>query len=182
MQAGKQSRMPIKQEHKQMKGHMKKTIRLTFAGCMLSLSCLAEQFQVGVSPYGNDAENDALFRGTMLFVLEGMAPGDRMVIYDAFNLTKVSEMEIPQKTLYEKNSRARVERLKPNIAAFKRVFGNSISKSANIGRFFSILDFDLNRSRGSFGAEIGPRGALVEPVRTGEREPLAGPPSQPANS
>lgn len=94
-----------------------------FITCLLLIIMCAPSkgatYLVGISPNHNTADRDAVFKAILRFVLEGVSTADEVLIYDALNRRLLTTFAIPDEKLFQQNPKARVLRLKTEIAALR---------------------------------------------------------------
>jgi uncharacterized protein YegL len=82
---------------------------------------------VGVSPYLEKTEREAVFKHFSLLVLEVLRTGETAEVYDVYSLKPVTSFTIPVGPQFEKNPNARAIRLKNEFASLRRFFTNETS-------------------------------------------------------
>lgn len=86
---------------------------------VVSFTINAATYITGLSPYYPPPDREAVTKGLLLFVLEGAATGDNIIVYDALNLQPVCQFKVSEDTLFQRNARARVQRFKTEIVALQ---------------------------------------------------------------
>lgn len=99
--------------------HLIRSLACLFAAWGIHQSALAANYVIGLSPHYAPPDRDLVFKELLLFVLDTAAPGDQITVYDAGQLQPVTKFVLPQGALFEKNARARVQRLQGEVAALK---------------------------------------------------------------
>lgn len=84
---------------------------------------MAGHYVVGISPNYTATDRETVFKATLQFILDGANTNDGVVIYDALNLRRVAVFKIPGDKIFDKNPRARVQRLASDIAALRQFLG-----------------------------------------------------------
>jgi hypothetical protein len=77
---------------------------------------------IGVSPKLPKADRDEVLKQIILFLLQGTSSGDNVHIYDALNLQPITLVAIPNGTQYDGNPRARLQKIKAEIATLQKFF------------------------------------------------------------
>jgi hypothetical protein len=99
--------------------HIVRSLACLLTAWGIHQAALAANYVIGLSPHYTPPDRDLVFKEVLLFVLDTAAPGDQVTIYDAGQLQPVTRFAIPQGALFEKNARARVQRLQGEVAALK---------------------------------------------------------------
>lgn len=94
--------------------------------CLLTLTATlvfdarAGRYVIGLSPNYSRTDGQTVFKTLLLFVLEGAAPGDELLVYDALQQAPVTRFTLPKQGLFTGNPRARAQQLKAEIAQLQQ--------------------------------------------------------------
>jgi len=80
-------------------------------------------YVVGVSPNLEKPDRESVFKSLVMLGLEGAAPGDVVVVYDALHLQPIARLAISGQSTADQNPRARMQKLKSDFANLQRFFG-----------------------------------------------------------
>jgi len=97
--------------------------KLIMAGLVLIGSSIpptfAASYLIGLSPNYEAADREKILQQVLLFMLQGAAPGDDIVVCDALHMHVVTRALISQGSLFQNNAQARARHLVSSIAAVK---------------------------------------------------------------
>lgn len=119
--------------------------------CLSTHAATPARYVIGLSPRYSPADRDTVLKELLLFALEGAAPGDSIVVYDALRLQPVTQFKVPTGSLFEKNARARVARLQPELATIKsflqdgRAFVPDLAGALQVPGFLTLAGTQLRR-------------------------------------
>ena len=119
--------------------------------CLSAHAAAPARYVIGVSPHYRPADRDIVLKELLLFALEGAAPGDSIVVYDALRLQPVTQFKVPVGSLFEKNARARVARLQTELSTIKsflqdgRAYAPEIAGALQVPGFLTLAGTQLRR-------------------------------------
>jgi hypothetical protein len=104
----------------------------------VTLTAFGRSYLLGLSPNYARPDREPVLKAIVLFVLDGATPGDSVQVYDALNLAPVTTFRIPEGKAFERNARARLERLKTEVAVLTRFFGGQTNAQSEVS---GVIDF-----------------------------------------
>jgi hypothetical protein len=111
-----------------MKSTIKKVLVIIIAAELLMFAPFAgaasdsRHYIVGVSPNLDKTDRESTLKEVLLLILDGAQGGDIVTVYDALNLQPVVVVAVPEGARYQKNPRARAQRLQSEIAILQKFF------------------------------------------------------------
>lgn len=87
----------------------------------------AGKYIIGLSPYLADTAKDGAYRHIVRLLVEDMPLNSSLWIYDAYHLSTVAHVEIPEVRAFE-SSRTRVNQFKDGLLSLKRFLATSHAK------------------------------------------------------
>jgi len=89
----------------------------------------ARGYVVGISPFLDATAKDAVYRGLVRLIVEGLPLNTRLEVYDAFNLTSITRFSIPNAKVFN-SPKTRANQFAASIGEIKQFLAREHAKPA----------------------------------------------------